>query len=508
MNLSKITDEYYPKLCRIFSEKNITEKNQDDLYSNIIFAEYKLTKNQQKRGAYLISTIFFSFICIIYYIRKFDLIYLFFFTCIGLMIFFYFKNYFKKQIQLKEYELINYFQFLIVQINIFLRNASLSHDRNTLVAEMLTLGPCLSPNIDQVFYSLSFGESFQKSMNQLIFYSPAFTKFFQIMIKFNFDNTIVPKLNDFNSNYEKKKEIFIQSLDTKLSLFFFFSIFYPIGVFYYSAAYSISLNTISMLVLIYYISQELILKKVLDNQIHLLGDVTNLKSKKKREFEVFLDFFLVLGRNLVNSPPEIAIFEAINSLDLKAQNLLRLSDFNFSIDFLSLNDFLNMMSSKIHNNEISQFLNFLLKLLKFDSSQGYNFLIDTLNHINSHQAQIKKQEIAFKNAYAKSNLFKILLALILGILTPFIIKFQSTLIEIQYVFNGSQDFFFENSNLLVNQPTLFILEVVSISFLLITITSFNRVYIKQYLKKFDFIVLLIYILFNLISNILLKSMIL
>lgn len=508
MKLSNIINNFYPKLCSIFSKKEILENKQEDPYINIIYVEYNLTKNQQIQGAYLLSTIYFIIICLVYYFRQFDIIYLVFLICVGLWVFIYFKNYFKNQIQIKEYNSINYLQFLIVQIKIFLNNISKTKDRNILVAEMLTYGPKLSPNIDQIYYSISLGNNFKKYMKKLIFYSPAFTKFFQTIIKFNFDEKIVAKLDEFNSSYEKKKELFIQSLDTRLSLFFFISIFYPIGVFYFSASYSISLKTILLLVLIYYLGQEIILKYLLDNHIHLLGDVSNLKSIKQKEFEVFLDFFLILGRNLINNSPEIAIFEALNSIGAKSQKILKLSNFNFSLEFLSLEHFLNKMSQTLQNKEVSQFLFFLLKLFKCDSSQGYNFLIDTLNQINSHKVQINKQEIAFKNAYSKSNLFKMLLALILGVLTPFVIKFQSTIFEFQNVIINSQDLFFENSDMGFNQPIFLILRLASFLFLIINITSFNRFYIKQYFKKIDFLVVIIYIIFNLISNVMLQSTIL
>ncbi|UYP46431.1 hypothetical protein NEF87_002716 [Candidatus Lokiarchaeum ossiferum] len=508
MNFSKIINDTYFHLCSKLPKKNNFESKQEIVYEDIIRVEYNLTKSQQMQGAYLLSMGFFIVLCIAHYIWQFDMIYLIFLICIGFLIFTYLKNYFKNQIKVKEYSLINHLQFLVVQIKIFLKNVSKTKDREILILEMLTYGPKLSPNIDQVYYSLSLGKNSKKSLEKLIFYSPAFTKFFQTMIKFNFDEKIVSKLDEFNSSYEKKIEMFIQSLETRLSLFFFFSIFYPIGVFYFAATYPISFKTMLMLVLIYYLAQEIILKYVLDNRIHLLGDVSNLKKKKKNEFETFLDFFLILGRNLINSSPEIAIFEAFKSIGPKSQEILKLSNFNFSLEFLSLEHFLNKMSQTLQNSEISQFLNFLLKLFKNDSSQGYNFLIDTLIQINSHKVQVNKQEVAFKNAYSKSNLFKMLLALILGILTPFIIKFQATIVEFQKVVNSSQDFYFEYSTLAINQSISLVLRVISLLFLIINITSFNRFYIKRSFKKIDFLVIILYIIFNLISNILLQNTIL
>lgn len=490
MNWKRKFLQKFTFLCHKFhhSIDNMDSHGEDfDNYNEIILHMFNLSYNQRKKGAIVITFAYLILINLFYIIFSFSFYYFFILVALGLLIFIYLHDIHKNIVQFKEYSHANKYHFLSLQMNIILLSIKENEDKNSILIEILEQEPDIGINIRKVLSDINYGNNFKNNFKKIIFYSPSFNEYFKDLLESNFNFEVIENIDSFHNYYEKKFEIFINSLDTRLSLFFFFNLFFPIGFLFMYSMNSLIYEQVISAIFFFFFIQKIFSRKILNEKIQLIGGINSLNREEKIFFKSFLKFFYHLSNYIFWNPPELALYKSILKLTHKEKSELNLDNYNFSIDFISLNQFLKTIFHNFKSSSVQIFFTLIKRIFRLNSSQSPLLFKEMSKIIHKHMELGDKQEIGYKSSYIKVIIFKFLLIFILGILTPIIYRFQE-ISQLIYDIN----FLDESFNNINNYDDFFLTILISLIFIIISIKSFNKVYNFKDTKKLDFILILIF----------------
>ncbi len=253
------------------------------------------------------------------------------------------------------------------------------------------------------------------------------------------------KLNDFLENInlyrnssqldladysqEMKMNAGTSTLETKLSFYFFFSLFIPFGISLISMVQLLDFMWFLIILIIYPLLSYKIREIVVFSTMKIFG-LGEEDSKELREFNLILE---QLSRYLDIYPPEYCILLILKNQRIQV-NLSQTQNLGLTPLFLSLSN--NFRSKKIH-----LIIDHLQKLIKQDSASAR----DKINRIKNRlsiQRNIQKQRIQQIKAHRiKVICFILILPMILGILSSLYPIFSNSAlfgVELQdmHVLNG------------------------------------------------------------------------
>ena len=477
-------------LCQKFhSSTNFMNDKEEDFnnYDEIILHQFNLSYNQRKKGAIAFTFLYLFLINLLYIIFSFSLSYFFIFITLGLMIYIYLLDIHKNFIQFKDFSNTNKYHFLSLQMNIILLSIKENEDKNSIIMDILEHEPEIGINIRKVLSKINLGHNFKNNLKKIIFYSPTFNIYFRDLLESNYNFEVIENIDSFQNYYEKKFEIFINSLDTRLSLFFFFNLFYPIGFLFMCSINSLIYEQVIIAIFLFILIQKIFTRKILNEKIQLIGGINSLKSEEIKFFKSFLKFFYHFSNFLSWNPPELALYQSILKLSPKEKTKLNLDKYNFSLDFISLNQFLKTIFLNFQSSSAQIFFTVIKRIFRLNSSQSPHLFRNMSKIIHKHMELGDKQEIVYNSSYIKVIIFKILLVFILGILTPIIYRFQE-ISQILYNLN----YLAENINNMYSLDNYFFTILISSIFIIISIKSFNKVYNFKDNKKLDYSLILIF----------------
>jgi hypothetical protein len=498
MNLKKEFLQKFTFLCQKFhpSKEIINEQGEDfNNYDEIVLHLFNLSYNQRKKGAIAVTFVYLILINLLYIIFSISLSYFFIFIAIGSIIYIYLLDIHKNFIQFKEYSHANKYHFLSLQMNIILLSIKKTEDKNSILMEVLEHEPDIGINIRKVLAKINLGHNFKKNLKKIIFFSPSFNEYFNDLLESNYNFEVIENIDSFHNYYEKKFEIFINSLDTRLSLFFFFNLFFPIGFLFMYSMNSLNYEQVLTAIFLFAIFQKIFSRKILNEKIQLIGGTNSLNKEEKVFFKSFLKFFYHFSNYLIWNPPELALIKSILKLTHREKSELNLDKYNFSLDFISLNQFLKIIFQNFQSSSAQIFFNVIKRIFQLNSSQSPHLFRDMSRIIHKHMELGDKQDIVYKSSFFKVIIFKILLVFILGILTPIIHKFQEIS---QLIYNIN--FLDENLNNINGFNDIFLTILISFIFIIISIQSFNKVYNFMDTKKLDYFLILFFFICIIISN--------
>ena len=499
MDAVKIFTGFFQKFSRIGP---VSKKADSIEYEEVIFDEFGLTIVQRKKGTFLILLTYLLLLNTVFLFFSLSLKYILPFWFIALLLYNKSFNLHENSIKDRESSLVNYYMLLNLQIQILLHSISELEDKNTFLIDLLAEGPLIASNQSHILSTINLGGGFKLYFGKLVFYSPAFQKFFRNLIKFDYNLEILEHIGDFESFYENQARIFTNSLESRTQIFFFFSLFYPIGYIFISSLSSFSLYNTLVATLVFFILQKYFTQIFLKNQVNLFGGVNNQNSTEKQVFLAFLRFFNTLSHHLVLFSPEYAIYSSIQSINSTDLKLLNLSSLNLSVEFISLDYFLEKFFKTISNNQVKVFLRFLTRIFRTNSYDGPKLFSEISHLIKQHMDIMNDQEMFFQSFKIKITISKVLLSFILGVLTPFIFRFQYIYSNLGYILNG-----IDEDSLDFNRIYFLLMGIISLIFLEITIVSFNELYGKPPFSFRDIFCILLYIVVFAITNSLLGNFI-
>ena len=484
-------------ICQKFqpSIENMNEKGEDfNNYDEIILHQFNLSYNQRKKGAIAITFVYLILINLFYFIFSFSLSYFFIFISVGFMIYIYLLDIHKNIIQFKEFSNANKYHFLSLQMNIILLSAKNNEDKNSILMEILEHQPDIGINVLKILSKINYGHNFKNNLQKIVFFSPSFNEYFNNLLESNYNFEVIENIDSFHNYYEKKFEIFINSLDTRLSLFFFFNLFFPIGFLFLYSMNSLIYEQVLTAIFLFTLIQKIFTRKILNEKIQLIGGLNSLNKEEKVFFQSFLKLFYHLSNYLLWNPPELALYKSILKLTHREKSELNLDKYNFSLDFISLDQFLNKIFGNFQSSSAEIFFTVIKRIFRLNSSQSPYLFKDISKIIHKHMELGDKQEIAYRSSYIKVIIFKTLLVFILGILTPIIYRFQE-ISQIIYDINNLG----ENLGNIFSFDNFFLTILISLIFILISIKSFNKIYTFKDSKKLDYTLVLIFFVCLIIS---------
>ena len=270
-------------------------------------------------------------------------------------------------------------------------------------------------------------------------------------------------LTDFSQ--EMKMSLNNQALDTKLSFFFFFAIFYPFGVSLLSLIQLVNVASFSVVLAIFPIICYKIRDLVLFSSLKMIG----ISFEDLKEITTFIALLEGLYINLDFFPPDYAILMTYKSIFPKSRN--------YSKDKICLNSIFQIVASHFTSNRIKILISYIQKMILKDSKVAHEKIHLIKERLNV-QKSIEKQRIRqLKAQKIKIYCFLLVLPIILGIIAGLYPLFS----EITLGVGNFQDVFtignFMSPNEFSVNPIFFFVGLLSFS--LISSYNFTKVMLQQ-----------------------------
>jgi len=333
------------------------------------------------------------------------------------------NHYFSERIHNFQNTYNQYYQAIILELNMLLLSAKNTNDKNCLVIETLSKYSHLIINFNKSIFQLYNGEKLELFSQNLIFYSELFQDYLEQIFNFDFKQDFLNFIIKYNLKFEENFKINLKSLETNLDLFFFLIFFFPILFNFVSGVWTLNWIEISSLLFIYAYFLKYLIKKSIFKDFGLIGVFNMRKTKEKEQFVSFLQFLKKLTFSLELYSPEYALLDTISNLDPKFNANLNLSTNNLLCDSTSLDAIITNIFKIIDNSKISLFKPFFDDIFNLNSKNSPLFFRNLVELISNHLDLENEREITLKSAITKINVLKIILGLVLGVISPFFFQF-------------------------------------------------------------------------------------
>src|SRR4030042_1651632 len=345
--------------------KNFVKKRNSRkvLYDYWIWKKYNVTPEDIFSSNFLILISGLIFTLILFALIK-NSLFSFFLLLISYSIFYYIQNVPYNEVKKEKIFFDLYFERLILDYSLILE---------------------VYNEDDDVFFQIL--EDIEKTIKLRTFEKHNFFKliFSGVIPEKIFSKNLTPsrKMNDFLENlnlYYKNSELNVSdysqemkinagnySIETKLSLFFFFSIFYPFGVSILAVVQLLDISFFLMILILFPVFCYKIREMVLISTIRIFG----LEEENINELKDFILFLEEFGRYLEFYPPEFAML-----LFLKKTNFHKNQ---FMIQNRSRKNLFSCVQNAFKLNKICILLTNLEKLIRKDSKNARAKIILIIN---------------------------------------------------------------------------------------------------------------------------------
>lgn len=387
-------------------------------------------------------------------------------------------------IKRKIRENMDYFQLFLIEIELFV-NSEDNEDRLIKFINLLTFSPKIAWNQNTILQNINQGEDIVKNLNDLYFYSDFLNKNFKKFLVDENPNKSHLLFDDYSGFLKQKIRYFTETFENRINVFFFVAVFFPLiqlfSIGFIENLYLfLILSLFALMFLLYFIS-----KTLLSQKYHLIGYST-FDKKKSQKFEVFLQFLKNISEFSHNHSLEYAFIQSIENLSKKEQELLNVTESNFNLVTIRFSHFLSEFFRNIGENELKIFAYSFFSLLKKNQSKIDDYYLILQNLTESHLQIAKIQKNQLKSSVFKSNVYKMLISLILGVICPLMIRFQS--IFLYFSTNSLMETKLTQSST-VNVLFFFFYSVILLNLIFF---SLNRITSRVSYKKGDFYSLLIF----------------
>ncbi len=272
----------------------------------------------------------------------------------------------------------------------------------------------ISKEFIRIFNKIQLGENPEKLLSKIITPSLDFNSYIKELLLSNFSNH-----NQLNENsLEKKFRKYLREIESKLSILFFFGLFFPLGLCFLILFQRINYYILISILPLFFITLRTLNKKFLKNNFFLLGLINNYSKEEKAKFNEFISFLVSFTLNLQkNSSPELAFVKAYTQNELhynflkkplKKQISLLL---NFSCTF---DEILERLQFELKSIRYQIILDVIGKLVAQNAYLSHEKISEILHEISIHQKLENKLEVIMKGERFKVLLFLFLLPIIIG----------------------------------------------------------------------------------------------
>jgi len=220
------------------------------------------------------------------------------------------------------------------------------------------------------------------------------------------------------NSVEKKFRQYLREIESKLSVFFFIGLFFPLGVCFLILFQKINLILLVIMLPLYFILIKTLNKKFLRNESFLLGLLNNYSKEEKAKFHEFISFLKSFTLNLQkNTSPEIAF---INSYSQNKSQIVLMNSpiksqitnlLNFSCSF---EEMLENLQIEINSIRFKIILDVIGKLVSKNAYVSHKKINELLNEISKHQKLERQLEIIIRGERFRVLFFLFLLPIVIG----------------------------------------------------------------------------------------------
>ncbi len=390
---------------------------------------------------------------------------------------------------------MNFIQLFLIEIEIFIDHSQ-KDDKFVRFIELLKTSPSIAWNQREILQNIYHGKNPKNQLQSLHFY----TSFYNQIFKQHFiesDLVIQSKLSqEYSAYYRQKIEYFNSTFENRINIFFFVTIFYPLGLLYYM---SISEDIVWISIkglLIFVVLLVSVSKGLLQQKYELLGTAIENKHKAK-QYEAFLTFLKHLSVISSRFSFEYAFLSSISKLSQQNKKLLGIKKKNPNFTISNFNNFMINFFRNIRDENLKIFVFSFMNLLKCNQMKTRLFYSKINSVIENHFNIGKERQLQIKSSKFRAKIYKIISCFILGVLTPLMYRFQAIFKYISF-FNEKMEGLEEFTQLEIENPIFFL--IYSLILLIVILFSLNRMISNQIFKKGDLIVIIFYILIFYFSN--------
>ncbi len=392
----------------------------NERYKHIYKIEYDLDEDDINKCNFFIFILSFSFMApILYLLANINLWIIIFISIISSLSFSHkFNSLIYNRIQNEEKQLNAAIYLIKIYFSLIQNSLSSKIDHIVyFINFMKDYNLTISRKFENMISLIQLGEKPETLISKLITPSKDLNQYIKNLLITDFKPNTPSELL-VEKTLEKRFNIFLKQIDSKLSIIFFIGLFFPLSLSILIIFQKVSLFYLFPILFLYYLILRMLNKKFLKEDFLLIGMLREHTKEEKEKFDQFLIFLTSFALNLKKKiAPELAFMNAYSNV--KAEHgILRLNFENQISKLLNLSvsfdDFVNNINIELNSPRYKLIFNVLTKIISVNAYLSNEKIFEILTIISKHQKLEKRLEIIFKGEKFKILLFLFLLPIIIG----------------------------------------------------------------------------------------------
>jgi hypothetical protein len=416
MVLNVVLIRFYQKI-HSYKIPKLKFKELDNRYKIIYKKEFNVYENDVNKANFIIFLISFNiFLIPLLFLTKFSFILIISFSLLlALIISYFFSKRLNNEIIKKENQLNALLYIVKIYFSLIKKSHGDKADHAINFIKLISQYKLpISKEFRKILNKIQLGENPETLLSKIITPSLDFNLYVKGLLLSNFSNNYRLKEKSLEKNFRK----FLREIESKLSILFFFGLFFPLGLCFLILFQRINYFILISILPLFYISLKTLNKKFLKNNFFLLGLISNYSREEKAKFNEFVSFLLSFTMNLQkNSSPEVAFVRAYSQnerhfsvLDKPLKSYIsQLVNLSCSFD-----EMLENLQFELKSMRYKIILDVIGKLVAQNAYISHEKISEILNEISVHQKLENKLEIIIKGERFKVLLFLFLLPIIIG----------------------------------------------------------------------------------------------
>ena len=440
MVLNDVLIRFYQKI-HSYKIPKLKFKELDNRYKIIYKKEFNVYENDVNKANFIIFLISFNiFLIPLLFLTKFSFILILSFSLLlALIISYFFSKRLNNEIIKKENQLNALLYIVKIYFSLIKKSHGDKADHAINFIKLISQYKLpISKEFRRILNKIQLGENPETLLSKIITPSLDFNLYVKGLLLSNFSNNYRLKEKSLEKNFRK----FLREIESKLSILFFFGLFFPLGLCFLILFQRINYFILISILPLFYISLKTLNKKFLKNNFFLLGLISNYSREEKAKFNEFVSFLLSFTMNLQkNSSPEVAFVRAYSQnerhfsvLDKPLKSYIsQLVNLSCSFD-----EMLENLQFELKSMRYKIILDVIGKLVAQNAYISHEKISEIINEISVHQKLENKLDIIIKGERFKVLLFLFLLPIIIGGIGGLFPLFNFMIGNIS--FNGSLSF--------------------------------------------------------------------
>jgi len=389
----------------------------DTRYKLMYEKEYNLHENDINKASFIVFLIsFISIFITSNFLLIFNLVQIFSYSLIFSLFFSYsFNNKFYKEILKKENQLNAFVYVIRIYFSLIQKSVGNSADLPINFIRLISdYNLPIKKEFRKILNKIQLGQNPEILLSNVITPSIDFNSYLKELLisNFTYNETLT------ENSVEKKFRQYLREIESKLSVFFFIGLFFPLGVCFLILFQKINLILLVIMLPLYFILIKTLNKKFLRNESFLLGLLNNYSKEEKAKFHEFISFLKSFTLNLQkNTSPEIAF---INSYSQNKSQIVLMNSpiksqitnlLNFSCSF---EEMLENLQIEINSIRFKIILDVIGKLVSKNAYVSHKKINELLNEISKHQKLERQLEIIIRGERFRVLFFLFLLPIVIG----------------------------------------------------------------------------------------------